>query len=51
MLFPKRSKEDKKKKKSGKSSAAKSDTGVNEANLAVKVKTSKKTDKKAKSKG
>ena len=45
------SKEDKKKKKQGKSSAAKSDTGVTEANLAVKVKTTKKSDKKAKSKG
>ncbi len=45
------SKEDKKKKKQGKSPAANSDTGVTEANLAVKVKTTKKSDKKAKSKG
>jgi cell division protease FtsH len=43
-------KEDKK-KKPGKASAAKSDSGVSVANLAVKVKTSKKSDKKAKSKG
>jgi AFG3 family protein len=44
-------KEDKKRKKTGKPSAAKSDPGVSVANLAVKVKTSKKADKKAKSKG
>ncbi len=44
-------KEDKKRKKPGKPSAAKSDPGVSVANLAVKVKTSKKADKKAKSKG
>jgi cell division protease FtsH len=44
-------KEDKKRKKTGKPSAAKSDPGVSVSNLAVKVKTSKKADKKAKSKG
>jgi AFG3 family protein len=50
-VIPEGPKEDKKKKKQGKTSAAKSDTGVTESNLAVKVKTSKKTDKKPKSKG
>jgi cell division protease FtsH len=44
-------KEDKKKKKSGKPSAAKPDTGATTANRAVKMITSKKSDKKAKSKG
>ena len=51
LLLSKNQRRIKKKKKQGKSSAVKSDTGVTEANLAVKVKTSKKSDKKAKSKG
>jgi len=41
----------KKKKKSGRSAAARSDSGVDETSLTVKVKDTGKTDKKAKTKG
>jgi ATP-dependent metalloprotease FtsH len=44
-------KEDKKKKKSGKSAAAKTDAVAVDSSSAVKVKSSKKTEKKAKTKG
>jgi AFG3 family protein len=44
-------KEDKKKTKSGKSTSLVSETGVDKSSLVIKVKTPKKTDKKAKTKG